>query len=851
MKLRLAPHRLALASALALVATATPLTARALVWPDVPERVERALASPDLDARRVAARELLSLGKARSEPLILRALEDTDLEVRLIAARAAIAQRLPEAGEIMLAWLGERDPRARLAACEFAKVTPNARAVPQLARALGDADAQVRAAAADALGSQGSPDAVAPLLGKLDDPSPPARVQIARALARLGDRRAVVPLVGKVQDTVPEVRQAVASSLGTLGDPRAIQALVIALRDLNDGVRIEALGALGVLRADAAVNAIASLLSTRTATVRAAAFEALGKIASPAAIAALVAQLGVGDDGAITLERTAVRDALIATGASAATEASLLPLLERAASPAIATSAAIVLGELHSKNAERPLHAALRRGTVPLASALHALAGCGTSASIPVVLEFIDDENPLARSEAIATAARLLDPERPDGRAVEPLTAALRGGRLQPSERVAVVQLLGRTGAARAAPVLLPMLDGKDTPLRVAALDALAAVGPAAATAKLPGGKTAEVALADALDDRSAEVRVHAGLALARVGRDVARELLLTRLEGSGETDRFAVLHALAGTLERAPSEPAVARLQRALELAAGPERDALIDVLARAPLASATSAVIAQTRRDRPADDRRTAISALALRARSSAPAAAALVAGLSDPSPDVRAEAAWAIGSLGNSTQLGALAKLAASAHPDVATNATAAIGRLVAADPRVAASATPLLCARLDDARAYVRANALTGLAAARLTCHDPTRARKLLTTDPSDDVREAAARALTGARAPDDRATLERCASEERSGAVAAQCRESLSAAPRPVAASTKTDAVTVYVGMGGSTTPRPLAAYVLKYAEGWLRAGLADRRGALLDPAAPRGWLELRRPQGGR
>lgn len=842
-------------SALALAVTSAPLTARALVWPDVPERVERDLGSTDVDARRGAARELLSLGKGRAEPLILRALEDTDLEVRLLAARAATSRRLPEATELLLAWLGERDPRARLAACEQAKVAPSPRAVPQLARALGDADAQVRGAAADALGAQGSPDAVAPLLGKLDDPSPPARVQIVHALARLGDRRAVVPLVGKVQDSVPEVRQAVARGLGALGDPRAVQALVIALRDVNDGVRIEALGALGALRADAAVNAIASLLPSRGAAVRAAAFEALGRIASPAAITALVAQLGVGDDAAITLERTTVRDALVAAAGASTTEATLLPLLpllERASSPAIATSAAVVLGELHSKTAERALHAALRRGTVPLAAALRALAGCGTSASIPVVLEFVDDENPLARAEAIAAAALLLDPERPDGRAVEPLAAALRGGRLQPAERVAVVQLLGRTGAPRAAPVLLPMIDGKDTPLRVAALDALAAVGPAATTARLPGGKTAEVALAEALDDRSPEVRLHAGLAMARVGRDAGRELLLARLEGSAETDRFAVFHALAGVLERAPSEPAVTRLERALDLAAGPERDALIDVLSRAPLASATAVVIAQTRPARPADDRRAAVAALALRARTSPAAAAAVVAALADPSQDVRAEAAWALGSVGNPAHLSALGALASSPHPDVATNATAALGRLAAANKRAAAGAAPLLCARLDDARDYVRANALTGLAAAGVACPDPARARKLLATDPAADAREAAARALAGTRSADDRAALERCASEERSGAVAARCRESLGAAsarPAPPAPAGKPAAVTVYVGQSGSATPRPLAPYVLKYAAGWLRAGVADRRGALLDPAAPPGWLELRRPQG--
>ncbi len=845
------------ALAILLLLVLSPFEAHALVWPDVPERVERGLRSTDLTARRQAARELTTLGRERAEPLILRALEDADLDVRLAAAQAAMSLRLPSAAEVVLAWLGDREPRARLAACELAKAAPSPRAVPQLARALGDADPQVRAAAADALGSHGSEDAVAPLLGKLDDPSPPVRVQLARALARLGDRRAVVPLVGKVQDSVPEVRQAVVRSLGALGDPRATQALVIALRDANNDVRVEALAALGTLRGDAAVNAIASLLGDRTTVVRQAAFSALGRIASPAAVSALLALVGLGEDAAVTLDRTPVRDALIAAGAGGgAAESALLPLLERSPSPAAATSAAVILGELKATAAERGLVAGLRRGTVPLPAALRGLAGCGTSASVAVVLEFVADENPAARAEALKTAALLLDPEKPDGRAVEPLTAALRGGRLAPSERAAVVQLLGRTGASRAANALVPLLQAKDTTLRLAALDALAAVGPSAARAEgVSGQKGPEAALDECLDDRSAEVRLHAGMALARVGGALARELLFKRLESSDETDRFAVLHALGGIMARAPSEAAVGRLERALELAPGPERDALIEVLASVPLASASALVVAQARGA--ASDRSTAVAALAVRARTSRPAAEALVAALADPLAEVRAQAAWAVGTQGNTAALPALAALATHADAALATNATAAVGRLAAAVKRgggTPGAAGAVLCARVTDTRGYVRTNALVGLAEIGLTCPDGARVRKVLAEDPSEDARLAAVALVRGTSGPEDRAALERCASQERSGAVAARCREALTTGgPARTAppASLRPSAVTVYVGQEGSAVPRPLAPYALRYTNGYIRAGVADRRGAVVDPEAPSGWVELRKPLGAR
>ena len=61
-------------------------SAAALVWPDVPDRIERALSSADPSVRRNAARELASLGTARATPLVLRAIADADIEVRLAAS---------------------------------------------------------------------------------------------------------------------------------------------------------------------------------------------------------------------------------------------------------------------------------------------------------------------------------------------------------------------------------------------------------------------------------------------------------------------------------------------------------------------------------------------------------------------------------------------------------------------------------------------------------------------------------------------------------------------------------------------------------------------------------------------
>lgn len=803
------------------------------MWPDVPARVERALASPDVASRRAAAHELAVLSPARAAPLVLRALEDPDLEVRLAAAQAAVRLRIEGAVDAVLPWLGERDARLRLAAANVVKALPTASAVNPVARALGDSDVLVRAAAAEALGAQRTPEAVAPLLGRLDDPSPQVRVQIARALARLGDTRAVVPLVGKVQDSAPEVRQAVARALGELGDARAAQALVLQLRDNVLDVRVEALAALGTLRARDAVDAIAPLATERTANLRQAALVALGRIGTPEAVRALIGALGYADDAGAPLERTAVRDALVLAGDAAVPE--LRAVLVQGASPSSATSAAWVLGELRARSESPTLIQALRRGTLPAPAAMRALAGAGDRTALPVVLEFVGDPNPLVRSEAIAAASALLDPAEPDGRAVEPLAAALQSSRIDSETRSALARLLGRTGAPRAAPVLSGLLSSREPAVRLAALEALGTLGPAGAD---------DVLLAQ-LDAKDPKARLRAAVALSEAGGPVARDALLARLESGHEADRAALLTALAGVMSREGTDAAVTQLTAALEVAAGPERDALLVAVGRAKPPRALDVLTRVAASD--VDDRRTAACVLPADARTRDPRARELAqTWLADPDAAVAAQAAWALGTLGDASTLPALAAKAQSPTSELAANATAAMGRILArassgADGKGGPDAAAHLCPLLGSARPYVRANALAGLAHSARRCGDGQAERRLLADDPNDQVRASAARAL--ARKPigaDDRAALERCAATDRSGNVARLCR-------RSDAPPSRRRAVEVYVVPESGSSPQPRALYALELADGFLRTGVADRRGAIVDPAAPDGELALRRP----
>ncbi|HEY2510746.1 MAG TPA: HEAT repeat domain-containing protein, partial [Polyangiaceae bacterium] len=499
--------------------------------------------------------------------------------------------------------------------------------------------------------------------------------------------------------------------------------------------------------------------------------------------------------------------------------------------PAAAASAAWVLGELHARDRAPAIVAAMRRGTLPAPAALHALAGAGTSESLPVVLEFVSDANAAVHDRALDAAGALLDPSVPDGRATEPLSAALRDSRLGPSERAAIARLLGRTGAARAAPVLAGLARAKGATVRLAAIDALGTLGTVAAT------RPADLEpVLDALADPDPGVRLHAAVALSEAGGPQARDLLLAKLDDD-EVDRAALLTALGGILARSPSPAAIARLTRELELTAGPGRDSVIEALGRAKAPAALDALTTLAAGSDVADAR---AAASLLAAHADDPRAVQVARGLlGHRDATVRAQAAWALGTLGGKDDVRPLGALF-HGEPDEAIDAAGAIGRIAgrAGDPAVA---TPL-CSLTTDPRAYVRASAYSGLAIGRARCGDGSGERRALTDDPSEAVRGAAALAL--ARTPKgdaDARALVRCAAEDRAGTVASRCRAANAQPP-----SGHPRAVTVYVVPDVASTPQAGASYVLVFGDGELRAGAADRRGAVFDPLAPDGELTLLR-----
>ncbi len=823
--------RLARVVSLILSSVLVAPAAGAVVWPDVPERIDHDLASTDAAVRLAATEKLDILGPARSAPLVLRSLADPDPGVRVAAADVAARMRVAGATPLVLPWLGEHDARLRIEACAVAHAVPDSRAVGPLARALSDTDTLVRAAAAEALGVQGSPEAVPPLLGKLDDPAWTVRVELARALAELRDPRAVLPLIGKVEDPVPEVRQAVARALGDLGDPRAAPALVLQLRDASPDVHVVALASLGRVRAVDTVDAITPSVTDRSASVRHAALATLGALAQEGAadaIHVLVSRLGLDDDATMELDATPLRDALVRSG-----DAVVQPLravLRGGAAATATTSAAWVLGALQASSAEPDIVSALRRGTLPAVAALRALGGLGTPEDLPVVLEYVAHESPAVRREALRATHELLDAAHPDGRAVEPLVAVATSRRLGAAELVLVIELLGRTRAPRAATSLQAFLGSHDLSTKLAALDALGALGPAGADAAILPFVSATVP----------EVRIHAAEALASSGDAVARDALLDLLRDGGEFDRVAALTALTGVVVRAPSDRAVRELSGLLDHVVGGERDAVLVALVRA---APIHPLVDRLAGAPDAEDRRTVMTAAAGRPD----AVPLLTLHLADPDAAVRAQAAWALGTVGGAPAVEKLLVLARTGDAwtgDAAIDAAAALARIASRTHEPAAAAA--LCGLVRASRPLVRANALDGLALADLRCGGGEAERAML-VDPEDRVRAAAARALVRTPRAEDAAPLATCGASDRSPEVAQAC--AAGHPPRKTAPARARETL-VYVESPAGAVP-PEASYLVELADGLVRAGTADRRGAFFDPLTPDGPLRLRlRPRPG-
>jgi len=645
-------------------------------------------------ALRIAALDALIEGEER-EAAILAALEDAQPAVRERAIRLAARHLEPAVlGELVADDANAVRRNSAIAALE----RQGPYALPQLQVMLRLDDLDVVMFALQVLARIGDPAPTAAILPLLRHPDLNVAQSAIEALGQLRSREAVPALLELLQGEL-WLQLAAIDALGAIGDARAVGPLVDLVPD--SVVAEPALEALQRLAAPEALEPLLGrLLIVRERSLLDPLLLAVGVVIDlhpdPAPAAARLRQelaLGYGESLAPYLDEvlngTAASGDLLRAAAALAVVAgleALLPLvLHRIADPYGAVWAEALFRQ-HPEALRASLDrflddpdARVRRGAL--------LAAVFGPDDLPALLELLGDPEPPVR----AAACRALGSTGAE--AVAPLLAErLRSG--EPVEQAAAVQALAllppaalgelepcmAPGAAeevtiRALEVLavrpqppfeariLELAGSRSTPLRLAALRAVAQIG----------GSRAEVILVRALADRSRPVQLEALQLLVRRGGE-RTAVTLSALLSAGDSLRYHVIRALGHLRARG----AVGKL-RTLYPECGPhERLEIVSALIR--IAPPDLAGFLRARLEEPETElRRIAAGGLAELAD---PAQLPLLLELSeDPDWNVRNEAARGLGLLGLPACRPPLLTLVRDVEPVVARTARQALDALPA--------------------------------------------------------------------------------------------------------------------------------------------------------------------------
>ena len=328
------------------------------------------------------------------------------------------------------------------------------------------------------------PPPVPDLVALLDDAEPQLRRRAALALGRVGLSEGVAPLIDRLADLEVEVRQMSAFALGLIGDPAATDALVGALQDPSPRVQGRAAQALGRIGAVVAAEPIGDLVRTHVT----AAFDVDPEDLSypqPAAVEAF-------------------RLALYALADLDAFEPLARTILEEDGQPILWWwPVAYALERLEDPRAFNALTTlAGVQGSVGVALAARGLGALADPAAIDTLVGLLDPDRRDVR--VMASAVRALG-EIGDPRAVPALEQFALTSGLDPTLLLETVEALGQLGSRDAFNVYIELITHPWTPLRAAALGALARSDPDSFMLVLSGLEpdtdwTVRAALAEALE---------------------------------------------------------------------------------------------------------------------------------------------------------------------------------------------------------------------------------------------------------------------------------------------------------------------------------------------------------------
>jgi HEAT repeat protein len=462
----------------------------------VEEALIAALADGENSGRRNSAFEALTVLGARTVPRLVEALASDDVDVRKLVVDALGSIGDPACTEALIARLRDEDPN-------------------------------VRAAAADALGVLGEADAVRALQASAgdDQEDPLVRLSSLRALARLEHPMSVSELGSVLDDSL--LRPAAFSLLGLCGDDAALACLLkglsldsrasreaameALLRVLarSDGARAETITARIAETAascDDVVESSIERLREGDLSARLTLIQFLGLTADPRCA---IPVLEAGRDEAIAEVAHATLESMGETAVRAFEQGwTEMPQTVRA-------DACLLMGRCGGETARQLLLATLddADSTLRGAAAL-ALGEMRCIDALPRLVRRLDhaasDEDPETEEELAALVEGLVALAPPDGphasehagELVETLAARLEGA--PERTRLAIATVLGRVGRVEDEELVASLLRDPSAHVRRAAVEALARLEPGAASEPL------RLALAD----EAPHVRVAAAVAL-------------------------------------------------------------------------------------------------------------------------------------------------------------------------------------------------------------------------------------------------------------------------------------------------------------------------------------------------
>jgi HEAT repeat protein len=396
--------------------------------------------------------------------------------------------------------------------------------VEKLIQSLGDEDENVSYASAYALVDIGE-SAIDPLIKALKDDDPQVRSLAARVLGEIGDQKAADSLIEVLDDPFPEVRMNAASSLGWLGASEAVEPLIELLKDENEGVVLSAVCALGALKDPRAVEPLCEALNSDDYTMH-------NSDDYTMHIDVILALEEIGDPRAVD------------------------PLLDLLDDKDVGSRAANALGHFESEEVFGKLTKFLRSSNpTTRANAVKVCYGLQDPASIPYLIEMLDDKAPEVRKEAAYVLIYFIEPEEV-AQTELPLINALGDG--DPEVQEVAARSLGRIESKDSIPYLEELLQAKNRNVQIAAVAALGNIGDTEAVDSLTallgddswllrksivdslvkiGDSQAVDPLISLLGDENYRVRQGAANGLGKLGDQRAVEPLLKALETERERD--------------------------------------------------------------------------------------------------------------------------------------------------------------------------------------------------------------------------------------------------------------------------------------------------------------------------